>query len=207
MKVSVRAISAIFFLPMTMLLFAGCGKKAVKAPEEESKITQSIATTRPAPRNLPATRPSTAAPVEDQSSQLLALRGEDIPISEPPSLEFVEPSAEDKLVLQNIYFDFDRSNIRPDFQPVMEGIAEWLNRNGHKQLLIEGHCDERGTSEYNLALGERRSLSVRKYLVGLGISPDRLHTISYGEEKPAVSGHDETAWAENRRAEFKVSAN
>ena len=206
MKVSVQAVAAIFFLPMTMLLFAGCGKKAVKAPEAEPRITQSIATTRPSPRDLPATRPSTAAPDGDQS-QLLALRGEDIPISEPPSLEFIEPSAEDKLVLRNIYFDFDRSSIRPDFQPVMESIAEWLNRNGHKQLLIEGHCDERGTSEYNLALGERRSLSVRKYLVGLGISPDRLHTISYGEEKPAVSGHDETAWAENRRAEFKVSAN
>jgi len=206
MKVSPRAISALLVLPLTMLLFAGCGKKAVKAPDPEPKMTQSIATTRPTPRDLPATRPSTAAP-DDQSSQLLALRGEDIPISEPPSLEFMEPSAEDKLVLRNIYFDFDRSNIRPDYQPVMEGIAEWLNRNGHKQLLIEGHCDERGTSEYNLALGERRSLSVRKYLVGLGISPDRLHTISYGEEKPAVSGHDESAWAENRRAEFKVSAN
>lgn len=206
MKVSVRTFSATLFLPMTMLLFTGCGKKAVKAPDPESKITQSIATTRPSPRGLPATRPSTGT-AEDQSSQLLALRGEDIPISEPPSLEFIEPSAEDKLILRNIYFDFDRSSIRPDFQPVMEGIAEWLNRNGHKQLLIEGHCDERGTSEYNLALGERRSLSVRKYLVGLGISPDRLHTISYGEEMPAVSGHDESAWAENRRAEFKVSAN
>jgi peptidoglycan-associated lipoprotein len=206
MKVSVRAISAILFLPITMLLFTGCGKKAVKGPEE-AKITQSIATTRPAPRELPPTRPSTATPGEDQSSQLLALRGEDIPISEPPSLEFIDPSNEDRQILRNIYFDFDRSNIKPEFQPVMEGIAEWLNRNGHKQLLIEGHCDERGTSEYNLALGERRSLSVRKYLVGLGISPDRLHTISYGEEKPAVPGHDETAWAENRRAEFKVSAN
>jgi hypothetical protein len=108
MKVSARAIAATLFLPMTILLFSGCGKKAVKAPEAESRMTQSITTTRPAPRELPATRPSTAAP-GDQSSQLLALRGEDIPISEPPSLEFIEPSAEDKLVLRNIYFDFDRS--------------------------------------------------------------------------------------------------
>ena len=81
-----------------------------------------------------------------------------------------------------------------------------MAKKGELQVLIEGHCDERGTDEYNLALGERRALAVRRYLVALGISADRLHTISYGEEKPAVLGSDEAAWSKNRRAEFKVSA-
>ncbi len=80
-----------------------------------------------------------------------------------------------------------------------------MNRNPTRLLLVEGHCDERGTNEYNLALGERRALSVRRYLVALGIGSDRLHTLSYGEEKPLDPGHTEESWAKNRRAEFKVS--
>ena len=121
-------------------------------------------------------------------------------------MEFVDPAGEAKSILKPVYFDYDKSNIRPEFQPVLEGIGKWLAQLPARQLLIEGHCDERGTDEYNLALGERRALAVRRYLVALGVSTDRLHTISYGEEKPADPGHDETSWAKNRRAEFKVSA-
>ena len=143
---------------------------------------------------------------EQRAAQLLASRGEDIPIKEPPTMEFVEPSEEDRGVFRVIYFDYDKSDIRPEFQPVLEGIAQWMAQNPTRQLLIEGHCDERGTDEYNLALGERRSLAVRRYLVALGAMADQLHTISYGEEKPVDPGHDESSWAKNRRAEFKVSA-
>jgi peptidoglycan-associated lipoprotein len=89
---------------------------------------------------------------------------------------------------------------------VLEGISAWMARHTDRQLLVEGHCDERGTDEYNLAIGERRALAVRRYLVALGVAADRVHTISYGEEKPADPASAESAWAKNRRAEFKVSA-
>ena len=206
MKVSVRATSAVLSIPLALLLVAGCSKKTQKPTEKGPEVTQSNVKTK-ATVSRPPSGDSGSGPASDQSSQLLALRGEDIPIVETPPLQFIEPSAEDKLVLRNIYFDFDKSSIRAEFQPVLEGIAAWLNDRPDKHLLVEGHTDERGTNEYNLALGERRALSVRRYLVGLGISPDRLHTISFGEERPADPGHGESAWAENRRAEFKVSAN
>jgi len=139
-------------------------------------------------------------------AQLLASRGEDIPIRESPTIEFVDPSPEDRAIFTPIYFEYNKSNIRPEYQPTLENISKWLGENGGSQLLIEGHCDERGTDEYNLALGERRALAVRRYLIALGVGSDRVHTISYGEEKPAMYGSDESAWSKNRRAEFKVSA-
>lgn len=205
MKQSVRATMAFIAVPLTLLLFTGCSKKAVKPADDGTKISQGLGVTKDS-RGDRATK-DTMAPRSDQSDQLLALRGEDIPISEAPSLEFRDLTDEERMILKPVYFDYDRSSIRPEFQPVLEGAAGWLNDRPEMQLLIEGHCDERGTDEYNLALGERRALSVRRYLVGLGIAPDRLHTISYGEEQPEVMGGDEAAWAKNRRAEFKVSAN
>lgn len=106
--------------------------------------------------------------------------------------------------LDPIYFDFDRSAIRPDQQAVMEANARWLRDHPDVRVLVEGHCDERGTREYNLALGDRRANSARQFLISLGIDPSRIDTISYGEERPADPGHNETAWARNRRAEFLV---
>ena len=205
MKQSVRATMAFLAVPLSLLLITACSKKATQQPVDGGpEVSQGIGVTKP---SRGGTGSGSVSSPGDQSPQILATRGEDIPVSEAPSLEFREPTDEERQILKNIYFDFDRSTIRPEFQPVLEGVAGWLNDRPDKQLLIEGHCDERGTDEYNLALGERRALSVRRYLVGLGIAPDRLHTISYGEEQPAVSGSDEAAWAKNRRAEFKVSAN
>ncbi len=107
--------------------------------------------------------------------------------------------------LQTIYFDYDSSVLKPAAKASLEKGAVWLKQNPSVNVQIEGHCDERGTNEYNLALGERRALAARRYLVSLGINPDRVFTISYGEERPAVEGHDESAWKYNRRDEFKVS--
>ncbi|MBI4209124.1 MAG: peptidoglycan-associated lipoprotein Pal [Deltaproteobacteria bacterium] len=101
-----------------------------------------------------------------------------------------------------IYFDFDQSIVREDQKPILKSLAAWLRENSKGKLTLEGHCDERGTEEYNLALGQRRADSVKSYLVSAGVSPDRLKTISYGEEKPADSGHDEAAWAKNRRVQY-----
>lgn len=103
-----------------------------------------------------------------------------------------------------VYFDFDSSDIKPEFRPLLEQKAAWMKAYPAFIVRIEGHCDDRGTAEYNLALGEKRALRVTDYLVNLGVPAKRLSTISYGEERPAVRGQDEAAWAKNRRAEFRV---
>lgn len=104
----------------------------------------------------------------------------------------------------DIYFDFDRFYIRTDAQPVLEGDAHWLRNEQGKSLLIEGHCDERGTLAYNLVLGEKRAKSAKRYLEDLGIPASRLLTTSYGKEKPFCKDHNEGCWSKNRRAHFVV---
>lgn len=106
--------------------------------------------------------------------------------------------------LQDIHFAFDRSVIRPDAQVILEKNVNWIKNNPDARIQIQGHCDERGTVEYNLALGERRARSTRDYLVALGANPDQLSLISYGEERPVDPDHTEEAWAKNRRAHFEI---
>ena len=102
-----------------------------------------------------------------------------------------------------IYFDFDKSNIKGDQRERLAKNAAMF-KNQSSKIRIEGNCDERGTNEYNMALGERRALSAKKYLTNLGIHKDRMHTISFGEEKPLLRGHDEYSWAQNRRDDFII---
>ena len=103
---------------------------------------------------------------------------------------------------ENIYFDFDKSNLKPKAQEVLKRKAEWLRNNPGESVIIEGHCDERGTNEYNLALGDRRAQSAKNFLINLGIAESRLTTISYGEERPADPRHNREAWRKNRRDQF-----
>ena len=118
----------------------------------------------------------------------------------------VAREAETKAVPQlgDIHFDFDKSDIRANSREILQKNADWLQNNPDIKIQIEGHCDERGTAEYNLALGERRTMSTKKYLISLGISADRIYTISYGEELPIDPNHSEDAWSKNRRAHFLV---
>lgn len=104
--------------------------------------------------------------------------------------------------LQIIHFDFDKYNVKSEYEGVLKTNAEWLQKNKKKAAVIEGHCDERGTAEYNVALGDRRAKSAKSYLSNLGVSADRLSTISYGEEKPMANCHEESCWWQNRRDEF-----
>jgi len=104
-----------------------------------------------------------------------------------------------------VYFDFDQYTVRADAQPVLAAQAAWLNRYGAVQVRIEGNCDERGTREYNLALGARRSNSVRDFLVSHGVNPGRITTISYGKERPIDPGTGEEAWAHNRNAHTAIT--
>jgi peptidoglycan-associated lipoprotein len=98
-----------------------------------------------------------------------------------------------------VFFDFDKSVIKPEGQQTLQRQAEWLKRYPNVTVTVEGHCDDRGTREYNLALGERRATAVQRALVALGVQPNRIRTISYGKERPAVLGDNEAAWAQNRR--------
>ncbi|MDP3979925.1 MAG: peptidoglycan-associated lipoprotein Pal [Chlamydiota bacterium] len=143
-----------------------------------------------------------SVPMEDL--ELAALRGEDIPLMEQPDLgSFVEPGQPD--IFQDVRFDYNKSDIRPNERQILNRIAGWAKENPRYQIMIQGHCDERGSNEYNLALGEQRALSVRRFLISLGVEPGRLHTISYGEERPLDSDHSEAAWSTNRRSHFMIS--
>lgn len=101
-----------------------------------------------------------------------------------------------------VMFDYDSAQIRESERPRLEAVADYLKKNSGVGVIIEGNCDERGSAEYNLALGERRALAARAYLIGLGVDGSLLQTKSYGEERPANAGHDESAWRVNRRDEF-----
>jgi peptidoglycan-associated lipoprotein len=116
----------------------------------------------------------------------------------------IEGLVHESSMLKDIRFDFDKYNIRPTDAEILKGNFALLKKFPGMRFQIEGHCDERGTGEYNLALGERRANSVKKYLVSIGIAPSRISTISYGEERPFDPGHDEEAWTKNRRAHFVV---
>jgi len=135
------------------------------------------------------------------------LTGEKLPALDMPD----EPNAREWLFtdegrgLKKVYFDFDRSNLTSESRASLEHNAAVLKEYPDIRVLIEGHCDERGTIEYNLALGERRALAARNYLINLGINPDRLATISYGEERPVDPRHNEEAWAKNRRDDFRAA--
>jgi peptidoglycan-associated lipoprotein len=102
----------------------------------------------------------------------------------------------------SVYFDYDRSAIKSSERSKLEAVADHLKGQPTHKLKIEGNCDERGTEGYNLALGERRALAAREYLVKLGITPDRIYTISFGESRPVELGHNEASWSKNRRDDF-----
>ena len=152
----------------------GCaGKK--KPPEEQEKAIQA-----------PEKKPAPPAPrVERQRRRTVE-----------------EKPAPTEIKFQTIYFDFDKSDIKPDQRSSLSRNADLMMKNNSLRILIGGHCDERGTNEYNLALGQRRADSVQRFLVDYGISSSRIQTISYGEERPVDSGHNESAWSKNRRCEL-----
>lgn len=162
------------------LLLAACS-----TPSEEASTTSGSGT-------------SGTGTTQSQSSS--GTDSQTIPGPAPGSMEQLTVEVGDR-----VFFDFDAYNIRADQRGTVEALAAWLETYPSVTLSIEGHCDERGTREYNLALGERRANSVRDYLVALGINPARLSTVSYGEERPAVLGSNESAWAQNRRGVFVVN--
>jgi peptidoglycan-associated lipoprotein len=125
-----------------------------------------------------------------------------------PATSGVRPGSQQDLAAtagDRVYFAYDRSDISPEARAILTKQADWLKRNANVTVTVEGHCDERGTREYNLALGERRATAVKNVLVALGIPANRVSTISYGKERPAVVGSTEAAWAQNRRGVTTVN--
>ena len=125
-----------------------------------------------------------------------------------PEAPSIVPGGQEDLVLNvgdRVFFDFDKSDLTSEAQDTVEKVVAWMKTYPDVTLTLEGHCDERGTREYNLALGERRANSVRSYMEALGIDSSRLSTISFGKERPAVLGSNEASWAQNRRSVFVVN--
>ncbi len=174
-----------------MMLFAfGCAKKqAVKSTE--TAAGPSAAPQAPASEGIAteALKPEATAP-PTAGQQLAAAEAGAAVTQEKPS------------PFQDIRFDFDKSVVRADAKTILSGVADYMRKNKGAKLLIEGHCDERGTSEYNMALADRRAESARAYLASLGVPASALSTMSFGKEKPLDPGHNEDAWAKNRRAHF-----
>ncbi len=139
------------------------------------------------------------------------------PVAPPPQEDFTKeqpPAVVEQPILKesssgtlaDIYFDFDRSEIRPDAKQVLQENARWFKTNSRGRLKVEGNCDERGTTEYNLALGQRRAEAAKRFLVALGVEASRISTISYGEERPVCTDHQEDCWSKNRRDHFAVES-
>lgn len=182
----------IAFAVLVTITVGACAKKA--AP---------VARPMPPPADT-ATPPPTPPPPPQPVSE---------PVPVPP-----EPMAEDEIAgkslddlnrdspLQPLFYELDSSEVSAAGQQVLQANAAVLKKYPTWQITVEGHCDERGTAEYNLALGERRAVAAKNYLVSLGISADRIKTVSYGKEFPFDPGHDDAAWAKNRRAHFVITA-
>ena len=174
----------------------GCGGK--KAP-----VARPAPPPAPPPGTAAATTPRPPAPPEPVAEPTV------VP-PEPVREDAISSSSLDDLnrsaPLKPVFFEYDSSELTPAGQAALDENAATLRRNPTWTITIEGHCDERGTAEYNLALGERRSVTARTYLVSLGMTADRLRTVSYGKEFPFDPGHDESAFAKNRRAHFVITA-
>ena len=198
-------VSVIFILCIGLVLM-GCPKKTVVKDEPSAKAevakmeAERVAKEKEREVKEKEAKEREAARLEEQAKRefersLVAKRTPGI-----------EGEVFESSLLKPIFFDFDKYDIRLADTEILKGNSALLKKFPNVKIQIEGHCDERGTNEYNLALGERRANSTKKYLSSLGITSDRVSTISYGEEKPMDPGHNEEAWTKNRRANFLITA-
>ncbi len=161
------------------------------APEGSAKVTPADSTTY----TITATGPGGSADANIR-----------ITVGAPTVVQQEQPKESiDQVFLREVkdaYFDYNKADLRPDARDALSQTAQFLRRNPDVRVVIEGHCDERGTTEYNIGLGQRRADAVKEFLVSLGIGADRLSTTSFGKEKPFCNGHDETCWQQNRRGHF-----
>ncbi len=202
---------SIFILILCLgLVLVGCPKKTVVINRDRPSVQRSEEA-----RRLEAERAAREAreAQELKERELARIKEEEAKMAQGRELEKslvakkergIEGEVFESKLLKDIYFDYDKYEIRREDEEILKENAAFLKKNPKMKIQVEGHCDERGTAEYNLALGERRANHTKKYLVSLGITSDRISTISYGEERPLDPGHNDEAWAKNRRAHIVV---
>ena len=202
---------SIFILILCLGLFlVGCPKKTVVVNRDRPSVQRSEGA-----RRLEAERAAREAreAQELKERELARIKEEEAKMAQGRELEKslvakkergIEGEVFESKLLKDIYFGYDKYEIRREDEEILRENAAFLKKNPKMKIQIEGHCDERGTAEYNLALGERRANHTKKYLVSLGITSDRISTISYGEERPLDPSNNEEAWAKNRRAHIVV---
>jgi peptidoglycan-associated lipoprotein len=186
-----KIVSILVLMLCLGLTMAGCAKKTVV--KEEPSIKKEEALAKPEAERTKEMKGKEEQGAKEFEKGLVAKK-------EPG----IEGEVFESKLLKDIHFDFDKYNIRPGDAEILNENAALLKKYPKVKVQIEGHCDERGTVEYNLALGERRANTTKKYLVSLGVSADGISTISYGKERPLDPGHNEEAWARNRRAHIVV---
>ncbi len=176
-------------VPAIAVALMGCPKEEPQTPPEDMQMEEEEAPMEPA-EEVPSEPEMTE---EDQVEPQL-----------PSDVEELNRYLRQEGLVDDVYFDFDKAELRPEGREQLQSNASWLKANPEYEVTIEGHCDERGTNEYNLALGERRSNAAKDYLISLGVAADRINTISYGEERPMCTESTEACWQKNRRAHFVV---
>jgi peptidoglycan-associated lipoprotein len=183
----------------SFMFAASCAKKPVELePAVAPAVEEEEAKAEAEARRLAAEKEARAArkALEEQRLREERMREQ--------AVERKELAERERFLNEDIHFEFDKSRLLPEAKEILKRKAEWLMAHSDVSVIVEGHCDERGTNEYNIALGDRRARSAETFLVDMGIAPGRLITISYGEESPFDPGHNEEAWAKNRRAHFVI---
>jgi peptidoglycan-associated lipoprotein len=170
---------------MVVFVAVGCSKRTVTQPEKQQAEKQQ----------------ETAQPRETGQKPEKVTEQK---IETVESKDSAEKSAGKEGMFADVLFDYDKYDVRDNYKPVLQAISVWMSKNSDARLSIEGHCDERGTNEYNLALGDRRAKAAKDFLVSLGVASAKIDTLSYGEEKPLCNAQTEECWAKNRRAHFVV---
>ncbi|MBZ5587864.1 MAG: peptidoglycan-associated lipoprotein Pal [Acidobacteriia bacterium] len=178
------------------LVQACAHRKAVVAPEPQAGSESEKVASQPAEKGTTTISPEPRISAAETPES--AIRAGEL----PANVEEINKAG----YLKDAFFDTDKADLRPDARDLLAADASWLKDHPTVKFLIEGHCDERNTEEYNLALGWRRANAVKAYLASLGVGADRISTISYGEEKPFATCHNESCWVQNRRAHFVVTA-
>ena len=188
-------IGFLVLIAFGMTIFTGCAEKKTVVKDEALQEQRAKAAQTAQQDN------EAARQVKEQADRERALREQ----AEREQAAKAKAAATAEVNIRDINFDFDQSTIRPDAREILKANADVLLKRGAAEIAVEGYCDERGTAEYNLALGERRAQEAKKYLINLGTKASQIKTISYGEERPLDPGHNEEAWANNRRAHFVVN--